>query len=69
MKKFYFTFGQSHTHVLNGKTVDKNIVIEITAKSGEVARRKMVKHFGEVWSMQYDDLPNMKYFPGGVVKL
>jgi hypothetical protein len=68
-KKFYFTFGQSHTHSYNGKTLDKDCVVEIEAKDSNAARDKMFEAFGNKWSFQYDELPNMEFFPRGVMTL
>jgi len=59
----YFTFGQSHAHRLNNITLDKDIVLKITAND---PRAKMFELFGEVWSQQYDKCPDLKYFPRGV---
>jgi len=32
MEKFYVTMGQVHTHSINGKTIDKDCVVEIQAE-------------------------------------
>lgn len=69
MKKYYFTFGQIHTHSINGKTFDKDCVVEIEAESREEAREKMVEVFGIRWSHQYEKLPDMGFFPRGVFKI
>ena len=68
-KKFYFTFGQAHAHSVNGRTFDKDCVVEIEAKNSSEARAKMFDTFGAKWSMQYNDLPNMDFYPRGVFKL
>ncbi len=69
MKTFYFTFGQSHTHAYGGRTYDKDCVVEIKAKSSNEARKIMFDTFGAKWSMQYDKLPDMSYYPRGIFKL
>ena len=69
MKKYYFTFGQTHTHSCSGKTLDKDIVVCIKAKSSNQARDRMFELFGAKWSMQYDELPDMSYYPRGVYNL
>ena len=69
MKKFYFTFGQSHTHSCNGKTLDKDCVVEIKAKNSDEAREKMFEFFGDKWSFQYDKLPDMSFYPRGIIKI
>lgn len=69
MKKFYFTFGQIHTHSVNGVTFDKDIVVEISALSYDNAREIMVAIFGLKWAFQYDKKPDMSFFPRGIYKL
>jgi len=66
MKTFYFTFGQSHAHAYGGKTYDKDCVVKIEAKDSSEARTKMFNAFGDKWSMQYDKLPDMSFYPRGV---
>ena len=63
MKTAYFTFGQDHTHRLHNITLDKDIVIAIT---DEAPRAEAFALFGTKWSLQYDEQPDMKYFPRGV---
>lgn len=65
MKTRYFTFGQSHTHSFNGKTLDKDIVVKITSTS---PRDTMFELFGNKWAMEYDELPDMSFYPRGVVE-
>lgn len=63
MTTSYFTFGQKHTHSYNGVTLDRNIVIKITADN---PRDKMFELFGDKWCFEYDKEPNMEYFPKGI---
>lgn len=69
MKNFYFTFGQNHTHSVNGFTYDKDIVVQIDAKNSNGARTIMFNIFGKKWSMQYEELPDMSYFPRGIKRV
>lgn len=69
MKKYYFTFGQSHTHSFNGITLDKDCVVEIETKTSDEARARMFEFFGQKWSNQYNELPDMSFFPRGVFKV
>lgn len=55
----YFTFGQCHAHVYNGRTVDKDTVMKITASD---PRAVMVEFFGVQWAMEYDTPPDMSYY-------
>lgn len=66
MKTAYFTFGQAHHHVVNNIDFNRNTVVEITADD---PRQVMFDTFGNKWSMQYDQPPDMRHFPGGIVKL
>ncbi|MEK6884499.1 MAG: hypothetical protein AABY22_33010 [Nanoarchaeota archaeon] len=67
--KTYFTFGQIHTHSVNGKTFDKDCVVEIKAESRSKARKKMIDTFGYRWSLEYRKLPDMSFYPRGIIKL
>ena len=66
MRTSYFTFGQAHTHRYNGTTLDCDIVVKITS---EDPRDTMVELFGNVWSMQYDNQPDMRLFPRGFYEI
>lgn len=67
--KYYFTFGQTHVHKINGITFDKDCVVEIEASDPNVARNKIFFLFRRKWSMIYEDPPNMDYFPRGIIKI
>ena len=68
MAKFYFTFGQSHMHNHSGKILDRDSVVEITAKDSEAARKIMFSNFDRKWAFQYTEADiDMSYFPQGVV--
>lgn len=62
----WFSFGQIHIHAMNGKTFDKDCIVEITAKE---PRAVMFETFGSKWAMQYDEPPDMKNFQRGIIKL
>jgi len=66
MKTSYFTFGQSHVHKVNGKVFDKDCVVKIT---DDDPRDVMFKIFGRSWAFQHHYLPDMKYYPRGVIEL
>ncbi len=68
MKTHWFTFGQSHAHSVNGKTFDKDCVVEITA---EYPRNVMFETFGNKWAFEYDKLEDvhLECFPRGIIKL
>ncbi len=73
MSKFYYSFGQSHAHRVDGVTLDKDSIVEIIVpddddRGMELARAKMFDTFGQKWSMQYaEGKIDMSYFPRGVV--
>lgn len=62
----WFTFGQTHVHSVNGKTFDKDCVVMITSKD---PRQTMFDNFGPKWAMEYDEEPDMSYYPRGVMTL
>lgn len=66
---YYFTFGQNHAHAYNGVTYDKDCVVKIKAENWEEARTKMFEAFGSKWSFQYEELPDLSYFPRGIFEL
>lgn len=66
MKTSWFTFGQTHTHSHCGLTLDKDIVVKITA---EDPRDRMFELFGAQWGHEYDKQPDMLYYPRGIVEL
>ncbi len=71
-KKYYITFGQIHTHSINGITFDKDIVAEITADTYEEARKKAFELFGNKFAFirQTNDLETLlQWFPRGIIKI
>lgn len=69
MKTYFFTFGQTHVHSVNGFTFDKDVVVQISAIDSNTARQKMFDHFGDKWAFEYINKPNMHYFPRGIKEL
>jgi len=72
MTKYYYSFGQSHTHRVRGVTLDCDSIVEVIVpdddRGMELARAKMFDEFGQKWSMQYtEDNIDMSFFPRGVV--
>ena len=66
-EKHYFTFGQDHTHRVNGVTFDCDCVVMITGTYA-LAREKMFDTFGRKWSFQYSEKTFCpEYFPRGVI--
>jgi hypothetical protein len=66
MSTAWFTFGQSHYHNIRGVVLNRDTVLEITAPD---PRQAMFDTFGNKWSMRYDQPPDMRHFPKGIVKL
>lgn len=70
--KLYITFGQSHTHSVNGITLDKNIVACINGKDYEDCRNKAFEFFDGVFATSYtweEIEKSMHYFPRGIVEI
>ena len=64
--KFYISFGQTHTHSINGVTIDKDCVVEIEAESRGAAHERAMDIFDGVFHNVYDE-PHINYFPRGIV--
>ncbi len=69
MKSFYVTFGQVHTHSINGKTIDKDCVVEMTAKDMDSAIEECNGIFKKIYFGVYENIPDMSYFPRGIIKI
>lgn len=70
MPKFYFTCGQSHCHVVGGKTWDKGSILEVNSVDYDAAREFVFDQFGDKWSFQYeeDELEGiLPFFRNGIV--
>ena len=66
MRTSYFTLGQSHVYRFNGQNLDRDCVIKITAEN---PRDVMIEYFGLEWAFEYDERPEMRYFPRGIYNL
>lgn len=53
--KTYLTFGQTHTHTLQGNTLDKDIVMVIHSNTWEEARKKAFDLFNGVFATTYSE--------------
>lgn len=69
MNKYYGTFGQDHLHKRGRVIFDKDCVVEIEAESEELARQYMFAVFGQVWAFLYKKLPDMEWYPRGILKI
>ena len=71
--KTYVTFGQAHTHSVNGKTLDKDTVAVIESESPEAGREKAFELFGQKFCFEHPeehwDDSKMYYFPKGYVEV
>ena len=66
----YVTFGQAHTHSINGKTFDKDCVAVIESESAKAGRNDAFDLFGGKFCFEYfNKRPNMEYFPRGLIKV
>jgi len=69
MKKYYFTCGQSHSHLLAGRyTWDKDSMICVEAKTKDAAIDFIMGKFGTQWAMCYDTPVSKEYAPNGIIK-
>ena len=69
----YFTFGQSHAHRIQGKTLDCNHVAVVSAPTHREARAYIFGETEGLFGFSYTeddwDEESMKFFPGGYVHL
>ncbi len=68
------TFGQSHVHVINGRTLNKDRVAVIPCTNAAEGRAKAFEFFGPKFFTTYFDTAwkeeeMLKYFPGGYVEV
>lgn len=73
MAKHYVTFGQIHTHRVNGKTLDCNSVASYEAKDYSEGRTKAFEYFGDKFFTDYHDeefnKEDLQYFPRGIINI
>ena len=71
MPKHYVTFGQDHTHRVNGITLDCDTVACYIAKDAIDGRNKAFEYFGDKFFTDYHNeafnKKDLQYFPKGVV--
>ena len=70
----YFTFGQSHVHRIQGKTIDCDCVARVKADTHEEARNFIFMETEGRFCFSYDDSSwseeeQMPYFPRGYIDL
>lgn len=73
MPRHYVTFGQIHTHSINGKTLDKDTVAVFEAENAIEGRELAVEYFGDRFFTDYHDEnwdeSKLEFFPKGYVEL
>lgn len=67
--KFYISFGQIHVHSIEGKTIDKDCIVEMEANSKREAHERSMDIFNKKFHRVYDTKPDMSYFPRGIIEL
>ena len=68
---WYFTFGTSHVHEVDGVTLDADVVLKIH-DTFHGARERIFDAIGPKWCMQYEKHQiekNMHYYPRGIVEV
>lgn len=71
IRNYYFSFGQSHVHRVDGVTLDADVLLKVRGTYGD-ARQRVFDAIGDKWAMQYDEEnleAKLKYFPRGVVEV
>ena len=71
--KTYITFGQVHTHSINGITFDKDCVAVIDGPSCHENRERAFQLFGRKFCFEYCDKEfenvDMRHFPRGLIEV
>ncbi|KKN23553.1 hypothetical protein LCGC14_0903680 [marine sediment metagenome] len=71
--KIYVTFGQEHTHTVNGITLDKDCVTVIEGNTYKECRNKAFEMFDGVFATVYlekeVDEEFMRFFPRGFIEV
>lgn len=67
--KCYFTFGQIHTHSINGKTLDKDCVAVMTVESLEEGHNLGMAIFDAHFHHCTADIPDMSFYPRGIINI
>ncbi len=79
MSKYYFSFGQTHTHKINGVLLHPDVLLEVDAESeGEARERVFASEIGDKFFTSYSEerlkqlgekAEFFSYFPEGVVRV
>ena len=71
MPDFYITFGQNHSHKIDGVTYDRDCVGVIWAENCSQARKIAVENFGYVWCFLYSSIEevSLELYPRGLIKV
>lgn len=73
MARHYVTFGQLHTHRVNGITVDCDCVASFEAADYMEGREKAWSLFGDKFFTDYhgEEIENvgLEYFPRGIINI
>lgn len=73
MPRHYVTFGQQHTHRINGITLDCDSVASYEATDARDGINKAFEYFGGDFFTDYHaesfNMEDLKYFPRGIVNI
>ncbi len=74
MANYIITFGQEHTHSVNGITLDKDCVAVIEAPEHSSAHDRAMHLFNGVFhnctpEKVFDESDRLKHFPRGKIKI
>ena len=71
--KIYVTFGQTHTHSVNGKIFDKDCIAVIEAIDMNEGRQKTFEYFGDKFFTTYKreqlSPATIAFFPRGFIEV
>lgn len=68
----YVIFGETHTHLIDGKTFDKDCVAVINRNNEQLERDLAMELFGGLFFTTYNKPPkgdSMQFFPRGLIEI
>jgi len=70
MSVYYFSFGQSHVHRIDGVTLDADVLLRVEDDDQVNARHRVFDAIGPKWHTQYtEENVDFSYFPRGYVEV
>lgn len=69
MPIFYLTFSRRQVHEFDDKRFDHACVGMVEDDTYIEARRRVLEVFGNDWDQLSKDMPNLRYYPRGLIEV